>query len=198
MSNVDTIVEFLESVGRGCCDDCISRETGVKPRQQVNQICRRLEEQGKIVREEGRCALGDHRKKLSIVADALRHTPVAPAAAAQSVELPSSRQKGPPVAIEHLYNQLDRFCKAVWAKHESTTAPDTLNALISTLSKHGIVPRHQANMMHTIRKLRNLYVHEHVGIGTKETVMVQAAWDIIREWAESHESELWRLATRSS
>jgi hypothetical protein len=37
------------------CDDCISAETGVKPRQQVNQICRRMSKAGEIRREKREC-----------------------------------------------------------------------------------------------------------------------------------------------
>lgn len=51
---------------------------------------------------------------------------------------------------------------------------------------------HQANMMHTIRGLRNAYVHEDIHMGQREMAIAQGAWDIIHEWAESHEGELGR------
>src|SRR5919198_137326 len=68
MSNTEKILEFLEAVPNGCCDDCISEQTGVEPRQSVNQICRRLEKDDTISRREGPCTLGNHSKKLNILA----------------------------------------------------------------------------------------------------------------------------------
>src|SRR5438093_703745 len=56
VSNSDTILEFLENNRPGrFCDDCISTKAGVKPRQQVNQICNRLSTRGTLVRGEGSC-----------------------------------------------------------------------------------------------------------------------------------------------
>lgn len=39
MSNKEKIRAFLASNQGAFCDDCISAETGVRPRQNVNQIC---------------------------------------------------------------------------------------------------------------------------------------------------------------
>ena len=78
-------------------------------------------------------------------------------------------------------------------RHKLPNGKNGLAAVISALSDRGVVPMHEANMMHTIRGLRNAYVHEHFPMGTRETAIAQAAWDIIREWAELHEGELWRL-----
>ena len=38
-SNLNTIIEFLKESSKNYCDDCISKKTGITPRQQVNQIC---------------------------------------------------------------------------------------------------------------------------------------------------------------
>jgi hypothetical protein len=45
--------------------------------------------------------------------------------------------------------------------------------------------------MHAIRGLRNAYVHDHISIGKREAEVAETAWDILREWAESEEGELW-------
>ena len=58
-----------------------------------------------------------------------------------------------------------------------------------------LLPGHEANMMHTIRSLRNLVVHENVDFGEHETTIARAAWHIIRAWAERQEAEAWKLAT---
>ena len=52
MTNAERIVEALRRQS-GLDDDELSRLTDVTPRQQVNQICRRLESEGKLRREQG-------------------------------------------------------------------------------------------------------------------------------------------------
>jgi hypothetical protein len=64
MSNADVILRFLE--GRnGCCDDCIAAETHIEPRQQVNQICHRLEPQ--ITRRQDRCTWCGRTKTVNVI-----------------------------------------------------------------------------------------------------------------------------------
>jgi hypothetical protein len=192
MSNAEAILDFLERFPKGVCDDCISRETGVEPRQQVYQICRRLE--GRTIRgAKGRCALCDRTKTLRVIpagASAPEATE-SPQAAPSAAETPA-RHQSEAVSIEALRNRLDRFSKGLLEKSKVPSGKNGLAALISALSDLGIVPLHQANMMHTIRGLRNAYVHEHVPMKARETAVAEAAWDIIREWAELHEAELWR------
>jgi hypothetical protein len=54
MSNTDRVLEALEVHGE-LDDDELSTRSGVTPRQQVNQLCRRLEAQGRITRVVGAC-----------------------------------------------------------------------------------------------------------------------------------------------
>lgn len=51
------IIEFLKNnENKRYCDDCLSAFLGIYPRQQVNQICRDLYDQGLILREKGKCS----------------------------------------------------------------------------------------------------------------------------------------------
>jgi hypothetical protein len=103
MSNPEVILEFLEGFPGGVCDDCVSRETHVEPRQQVNQICRRLEEQGMLTRQKGPCGLGPHTKVLNII---------------RRVMLTREQTAEPfSTAIEVRRTHLVRFCKALAEKH---------------------------------------------------------------------------------
>jgi hypothetical protein len=52
MTNTEKIIAALNEHPR-LDDDALAVRTGVQPRQQVNQICRRLEQQGRIRREIG-------------------------------------------------------------------------------------------------------------------------------------------------
>lgn len=56
MNNMDLILELLDDINpKHYCDNCISKELRIFPRQQVNQICRRLMVRGKLTRENNQC-----------------------------------------------------------------------------------------------------------------------------------------------
>jgi uncharacterized protein YutE (UPF0331/DUF86 family) len=99
------------------------------------------------------------------------------------------------LSIEALCNHLDRFCRALQENPESNPRMG-LAALISELRDQEIIPGHPANMMHTIRGLRNAYVHEHIEMRKVERAVANGAWAIIAEWAERHHPEKWRLTMR--
>ena len=167
MNNIETIIEFLEAYHDGCCDDCTSSKTGIQPRQQVNQICNRLAQKGNIIRQRGQCILC-HGKKILNIIESPSSTPTE-----DFVNLSSVTAKK--VSIEALRNHLDRFCKALFIKHKlGDNGRIGLAALISELSNKYIVPQHQTNMMHTIRGLRNAYVHEHIHMGVGELAIAHA------------------------
>ena len=46
-------------------------------------------------------------------------------------------------------------------------------------------------MMHTVRTVRNSHVHQHRRLGPRETQIVNAAWDVITQWAERQHADLW-------
>jgi hypothetical protein len=188
MTNAERILEALESVAGGCCDDCLSRRSRVTPRQQVNQVCRRLENAGALSREETACAVCGARKTVSSLAG--RPRPRRPSRAAAT----DVRSHAP--SPEEMRNHLDRFCSDLWEKRGDGPKPDSLAALIGGLSDRGAIPMHQANMMHTIRGLRNAYVHDHIPLGPREAAVLENAWGIVREWAEDREGKLWRRASR--
>lgn len=66
--NKDLVLACLRRRNRPLCDDCISAISGVKPRQQVNQICRRMAANGQIIREHGVCRHCEGEKLVNRVA----------------------------------------------------------------------------------------------------------------------------------
>jgi hypothetical protein len=52
LTNIDRVVETLHR-WPGLDDDQLADQAGVQPRQQVNQICRRLRDQGTLRRALG-------------------------------------------------------------------------------------------------------------------------------------------------
>ncbi len=97
------------------------------------------------------------------------------------------------LGIEQAWRYVDRFCRALWNKRMHGEQPASLAELITTLRDEQVLPAHEANMMHTIRSLRNMLVHENVRFGEHENTIARAAWQIIRQWADRKERELWRL-----
>ncbi|MHC4428431.1 MAG: DUF4145 domain-containing protein [Planctomycetota bacterium] len=97
------------------------------------------------------------------------------------------------LGIEEAWRYIDRFCRALWVKHMQSDPPGSLAEAITALRDQGLVPVHEAGMMHNIRALRNLLVHEDVVFGEHETTIARAAWQIVRAWADAHEREAWRL-----
>ena len=55
MTNADVILSFLKHTKGHLCDDCLSQQSGVSPRQQVFQLCAKLAGRGKLQRVRGRC-----------------------------------------------------------------------------------------------------------------------------------------------
>src|SRR5437867_1511073 len=111
MTNAQRILEVLEKVSGGYCDKCLSRRSGVKPSQQVNQICHRLEDAGTITRGGTTCEVCGAAKAVSSMAGTShrRRQPGASGADGQSHTL----------SPEELRNQLDRFCVGLWEKRGS-------------------------------------------------------------------------------
>jgi len=97
------------------------------------------------------------------------------------------------LGIEEAWRYVDRFCRALWNKRMNGEQPASLAEIITTLRDQQLLPAHEANMMHTIRSLRNMLVHENVRFGEDEKVIVRAAWQIIRRWADRKERQAWQL-----
>lgn len=190
MSEGDRIIDFLATLPTGgCCDECLSKRTGLRPAAAVGKACRALAGARRLVRKRGRCALGDHTKVLNMAAArparrARTRSPARPA-------LPEG------VTIEQAWRYVDRLCRGLWSRHLSGEAPSSLAELVTALRDDEILPQHEANMMHTIRSLRNFVVHENVDFGAHETTIAQSALQIVGAWAQREETELWRIVLRS-
>ena len=56
MTNLEIVSSFItRNIASSYCDDCLSKELNIKPRQQINQICRKLDENKIIIREVQKC-----------------------------------------------------------------------------------------------------------------------------------------------
>ena len=205
MSNTDRVIRYLKSnPARGGCDDCLARKTGIRARRKVTEACRRLAADGTLVRKKGKCPLGGHTRVLNTLARQVaskrsgRLKP--PRASRPAAGGGRTRAPAPPASatlgIEEAWRYVDRFCRALWVKHLDAQPPISLAESITTLRNEEFLPAHEANMMHTIRALRNLVVHENLDFGDHEKAIARAAWEIVRAWAERQEREAWRLTLK--
>jgi hypothetical protein len=191
VSNTDLVLEILEANSpAGLCDDHISIEAGIPNRIQVNQLCNRLAERGLISRAKGTCARGDGPKLINSIRGS---KPASSEVLAKQESLPPIGQ-GPPILIA--WRHIDRFCRAVWQQHikEDTKLP--LFELVNSLRDKRLISLHTANMMHTIRVIRNEIVHDDGPDGRREQTIVTAAYSVTAEWAEAQEPGLWHLTAR--
>jgi hypothetical protein len=186
MTESDLVVQCLEAIpDRRCCDDCLVKKTRIRPRSQLSRLCRELAEKGELTRKRGKCPLGDHTKMLNTLA-------AQPARAARRTVKSAPADT---LGIEDAWRYIDRFCRAIWVKHLGNDTPSSLAEAITALRDEELVPPHEANMMHTIRSLRNMVVHEDVNFGEHENAIARAAWEIIRAWAERRERNLWNATS---
>jgi hypothetical protein len=68
MTNTELLLELLDEISpKAYCDDCLSLELRIHPRQQVNQLVNRLGDEGKILRQKGVCSLCKKRKTTNAI-----------------------------------------------------------------------------------------------------------------------------------
>ena len=188
MSNADVILEFLEANPSGrYCDDCLSSQLGITPRQQVNQIGNTLLRQGAIQRRKGRCTLCGKYNKIVNYLEA--STPAAPQPELRRGPLATRQVLGGvrqgQIDIENLRTRIVRMCHEIWQAQKKENPPRSISAVINILKDEGLLPKHQANMMLTLCHLRNVYVYDGIEIGPSEKAVAEGAYSIVAKWWES-------------
>jgi hypothetical protein len=185
MSNIDIMLEYLEQNGPGgYCDDCISEQLGIEPRQQVNQVARRLSKQGLISRGTGVCSVCDRNKTVNKtnIAGTSELDAARVRDAAAVYEMKGSLG---PIDIEKVRTQVVHMCHSVWrGERPGEEPPRSVSGLINDLKESNLLPRHQANMMLTLCNLRNVYVYEELELGQSEVDVARGAWAIVSQWWE--------------
>lgn len=188
MANADSILELLDDIfPNAYCDDCLSGELGIQPRQQVNQIGRRLESMGKTVRQRGTCSSCNKNKTINkIIRSDLASQPTQNSKAVHESQTLYNVSVGTPIAqhfdIEHARTEVVKLCHNVWKEHKQNSPPHSISEVINSLKNENILPSHQANMMLTLCNLRNVYVYENMQLGLREINIAENALSIIQEW----------------
>ena len=180
VSSKERVFECLENMPEGICDDCLSKQSQVYPRQQVNSICRDLSEIGKIKREKAICPLccklktsnflltGETAQSFTVVSKALREPALAYGA---SERLDSIRRE-----IIRIFNEVDPVRRAQIGNRE------TFSERLSRLQNEGKVPNTICTVIRLLNSFRNLTVYESCILGSDELAFLEEAWRLVRSW----------------
>jgi hypothetical protein len=179
MSNTVAILALLDDLKpQGQCDDCLSVELDIQPRQTVNQICRTLAAAKKIERIKSQCVRCGSKVKITSIFTTM------PAAAATGQKSSSTV-----LDIEKARTEIVHICRALWKKTNSGEPPRGLAALINGLKNDAILPSHEANMMLTVCGLRNVHVYEGLELQAREMAVAVNARAIIMDWSGKQAGE---------
>ncbi len=188
MTYAESILELLDDVfPMSYCDDCLAIELGIQPRQQVNQIGRKLVDMRKTIRRRGTCSNCKKIKTTNEIVQSesksqsnedMQAVRESQAAYSVSDSIVGIQQ----IDIEHARTEVVRICHNIWRERKFEDPPHSISTLINTLRSEYIIPNHQANMMLTLCSLRNVYVYENVKLGPREKNIVENAYSIIQEW----------------
>lgn len=172
MSNKDLVLGFLKEIyPNSYCDDCLSVELSIEPRQQVNQICGKLKDKGQISRENHECVSCGKMKIVNTFE--LEVTAESPLAMSQSTNN---------VEIQQIRREIISILQKIWAKNKTESEPYGLAEKINILKRGDLIPSHQANMMLTINGIRNSFEYEKLELGEEEQLIIVNAWKIIEKW----------------
>lgn len=185
MSQALKLLEFLDDLKpKGQCDDCLSLELEIEPRQTVNQICRALAAAGKIERSRNKC---DRCGKVKITNSYV--TSVNRVGDSGDAITPSRPIEARPRSggehhfdIEKARTDVVRICRTIWGQKKADAPPRAISAMIGVLKNENFLPTHIANMMFTVCGLRNVYVYEAIELGAKEISVAVNAKAIVDDW----------------
>ena len=182
MTDSALVLELLDDIRpRGYCDDCLSVELDIQPRQTINQICRTLYAAKSVERAKATC---DRCGKVKI-------TNVRRSLESAGLPKPStSPASSVPLDIEKTRTQVVQICADLWRKTQRDSPSHSISANIAALKNKGALPTHQANMMLTLCGLRNVHVYDGMALGSRELLIASKALEIVLEWWKTQQSRL--------
>lgn len=166
---LERIADALEPNQEGVCDDCLSIAADVKPRQQVNQICRGLAQRGLIARSQGECPVCKHEKLVNLPSHQVPHS-------TKPVKVEES-----PARLDQLRRQIVGILNSI---ETHSNKGEGLAARIMRLREAQKLPGSVACMMQTLNALRNLAVYEGFAPGQHELAVMEAAWAAVEDWRD--------------
>lgn len=171
-TNTEKVIEFLESYGGPVCDDCISSKCQVEPRQQVNQICRRLEKIGKLVRSELTCKVCQRNKKGNSIHPSGNKKGGSEFPGKHPNELPPPRDKQAAILDSIRRSMINTLNEL----NERQRGHEGFSSIVRRLRDEGRLDPVPACMMLTLGALRNIVVYEGSELRSNEWQVVIHLW----------------------
>lgn len=190
LTSKERIIETLEARPAGLCDDCLSRLADVRPRQQVNTVCRELLEAGKITREKAGCP--EEEKKIKVINKLVAVGLLSQNAGPHNTpmiqeELPPYQANSHDVAgkLDNIRRQLIAFLnhleKTNWPKSR-TVGVEGFSERIGRLTDNGAIPTRISIMMRMLGSMRNAVVYRDCILEKSDEELADSALNIILEW----------------
>jgi len=180
LTSKERIIEVLDSIQDGMCDDCLSEKANVSPRQQANSICREMGKAGILNRRKASCQVCGKAKLVNILKSSqtnvrLKRTdePHDTSRISQDPgdELDSKRRQ-----IIQIFNQIDKN------KPSANQRVESFAERLSRLNDKGVIPPNVVAIMRFLNNLRNVVVYDNCKLGRPEIDLFRAAWEIVCDW----------------
>ena len=186
MSHAYDVLELLENISpSGRCDDCLSEELDIRPRQTINIVCRPLHTAGKIERFKATCAMCGKVKLVNTLVSPSKYGTIG----TSTNKIPTASDLSPTPAsvldVEKIRTTIVHICKSLWQETKTEEWPRSLAVVINQLRRDGVVPNHQANLMLTLSNLRNVHVYEDIELGASEMSVAIGASQVVSKWWQS-------------
>ena len=186
MSHAYDVLELLENISpSGRCDDCLSEELHIRPRQTINLICRPLHAAGKIERFKAACATCGKVKLVNSLASPSKYGTIGASTSKIQAASVLSPTPAPVLDVEKIRTGIVHICRSLWQETKTEEWPRSLAAVIGQLRKDGVIPNHQANFMLTLSNLRNVHVYEDIELGASEMSVAIGASQVVSKWWQS-------------
>jgi hypothetical protein len=173
----ERIFQNLANHPLGLCDDCLSEVANVVPRQQVNQKCRPLAKEGRILRTKGHCPLCKSFKLVNTLPKA--STPMGlNATSPQPPPVPTSPSSKNSQKVKTIFRKMEDILDEIKPRIREQDNATRIGELI----REGLLPRHIGSLMHSIRVKRNEVEHDRYEPDDMVMNAIEAEWRAISDW----------------
>ena len=176
MTRLEEILEALEASSEGLCDSCIRKVIGISRHQQVQQICSRAAESGRITRLRGPCPAC---KKTVLVN---RYWTVPTERPREPLEVPTG-DKRLPESCSWFDSKRTLLVRALNHIDESGKG-EPFAKRVSRLRNDKKVPGNIACPMHTFTSFRALVCFEQYPLSEGEWKIVHLVWLELERWLQ--------------
>lgn len=177
--NLELIRRAITSHPEGICDDCLSKISGITPRQSVRAICVAESLAGKFSREKRECPQ-DGCRKIKLV-NALATSPPGNGLAPSKIPTTTLREQ-----TDVLSNCLYDMNEMLRRLDEAAQPGEPFAACVTRLRKDGFLPGKIAAMMLTVNAMRVEVVKGRKALPADEWEAMHAIWRALDRWKKEH------------